>query len=73
MFPMRGIVKDGVIVPASPLPEGAEVEIRLSETQTVVVEMSANAQNEFEAWQQANADALNSVGKAAETEQPPQS
>lgn len=72
MFPMRGVVKDGVIVPSSPLPEGAEVEIRLAETQTVIVEMNANAQTEFEAWQQANAEALGSVGKAVETEQPPQ-
>lgn len=71
MFPMRGIVKDGVIVPSAPLPEGAEVEIRMSETHTVVVEMNANAQTEFEAWQQANAEALGSVGKAVEENPPP--
>jgi hypothetical protein len=33
---MSGVVKGGLIVPSSPLPEGARVDIRLNETPTPV-------------------------------------
>ncbi len=33
---ITGVVKDGLIVPSSPLPEGARVDIRLNEAQAAV-------------------------------------
>jgi hypothetical protein len=52
----HGTVKDGVIVPEAPLPEGARVEIRI-----VPLEMPPEWQAEFEAWNQASANALRLV------------
>jgi hypothetical protein len=61
-----GIVKEGRVVPSSPLPEGARVEIRLADSITDVPE---DLQIEFEAWDRASADALELVeGLAQEGE-----
>ncbi len=52
---VQGVVKDGVIVPEAPLPEGARVEIRLLAEQ---LEMPPEWRAEFEAWNRASAKAL---------------
>jgi hypothetical protein len=57
-----GIVKEGRVVPSSPLPEGAHVEIRLAEPPTDVPE---NLRAEFEAWDRASAEALEFVERLA--------
>jgi hypothetical protein len=65
-FPMSdviwGIVKDGVIVPASPLPEGAQVEIHVH---GVPPQAPPEVQRELEAWQLAGAEALELVERLA--------
>ncbi len=45
---IMGVVTNGVVVPNSPLPEGARVEIRL---QPVSLEVSAELQEEFDGWE----------------------
>lgn len=57
-----GIVKKGLVVPSSPLPEGAQVEIRLCPPPEVLPELQA----EFEAWQRASADSLELVERLAQ-------
>jgi hypothetical protein len=56
-----GIVKEGIVVPNSPLPEGARVEIRVCEAS----ESPAELQAEFDAWDRASADALELVERLA--------
>jgi hypothetical protein len=58
-----GVVKDGRVVPSSPLPEGARVEIRVCET---LPDVPAELQAEFDAWQRASADALELVERLAQ-------
>lgn len=73
---IRGVVKDGVIIPETQLPEGAQVEIRLSALHVVPVEMTSAVQSEFESWQEANAQLLGSVAmpeELANAESPPAS
>jgi hypothetical protein len=53
-----GVVKNGVIMPGSPIPEGALVEIRQVGNH---VEVSPELQAELVAWQQAGAEALSLV------------
>ncbi len=60
---VRGIVKDGLVVPETPLPEGAEVEILL---QTGGAEVPPDLQAELDAWQHASANALELVERLAE-------
>ena len=50
-----GVVKEGIIVPDSILPEGARVEIRLPDT---VPHVSDELRAEVEAWGRASDDAL---------------
>jgi hypothetical protein len=57
-----GVVKEGRVVPSSPLPEGARVEIRLADSPTDVPE---ELRAEFEAWDQVSADALELVERLA--------
>jgi hypothetical protein len=57
-----GIVKDGRIVPNSPLPEGAQVEIRLADPPSDIPE---DLRAEFEAWDRAGAKALDLVERLA--------
>lgn len=54
-----GIVKSGMVIPDSPLPEGTRVEI-------VVSEVSPELQAEFEAWDRASAQAIDLVERLAE-------
>jgi hypothetical protein len=61
---ITGVVKNGVVVPHTPLPEGAQVEIRLS---TGPPEVPAEP-NESAAWQQVSGS---SAGMPAEGELPP--
>jgi hypothetical protein len=62
-----GIVRDGVIVPNSPLPEGTRVEIVLPDPSQVT---EPELQEEFDAWDRASANALELVERLAQ-EQPP--
>jgi hypothetical protein len=55
---IAGVVKNGVIVPHSPLPEGAAVEIHVSER---VLEVPPELQAEFDAWDRASNDSLDLV------------
>jgi len=58
-----GIVKDGLVAPSSPLPEGARVEIRLCETPP---EVPPELQEEFDAWNRASAESLDLVERLAD-------
>ena len=55
---IAGIVANGVVVPSSPLPEGAWVEIH--------VPLEPELQKELAAWQQGSAEALALVEQLAE-------
>ena len=57
-----GVVKDGLVIPSSPLPEGARVEIRLADAPPAV---PPELQAEFEAWDRASANALELVERLA--------
>jgi hypothetical protein len=57
-----GVVKEGCVVPDSPLPEGARVEILLTE---MLPSVSPELQLEFDAWDRASADALDLVERLA--------
>ncbi len=59
---VSGIVKDGMIVPSSPLPEGARVEILFEDSQP---EIPGELQAEFKAWDRSSADALALVERLA--------
>ena len=59
---ITGVVTNGVIVPNLPLPEGAHVEIHMSQ---VPSELRA----ELAAWQQGSAEALALVERLAEEEE----
>ena len=55
---IRGVVRDGRIVPESPLPEGTQVEIHIAEPPAEIpVDLAA----EFDAWQRASDKALDIV------------
>ncbi len=58
---VSGLVRAGVVVPASPLPEGVRVEIVVPTTPEIPPELKA----EFEAWDQASARALALVDEMA--------
>ena len=51
---IMGVVTNGVVVPNSPLPEGAHVEIHLSDA----LELPPELQEELAVWQQGSAEAL---------------
>ena len=53
-----GVVEGGLIVPSSALPEGARVEIRVSDMSS---EVSADLLAEFEAWDRSSTSALDLV------------
>jgi hypothetical protein len=52
---VAGLVKNGVVVPNVPLPEGAFVEVRVAGGP---VEVPPELQAELAEWQQASAEAL---------------
>jgi hypothetical protein len=65
-----GIVKEGLVVPDAPLPEGARVEIVLPD---VPVEVPPELRAEFDAWDRASAESLDLVERMAregETDDP---
>lgn len=62
---MRGIVKDGKIIPDRPLPEGETVEIGLLSDSTA---FSKELQYEFDAWTQGSNEALAAVENMIDTE-----
>jgi hypothetical protein len=57
-----GVVREGRVVPNSPLPEGAQVEIRLADPPPEVPE---DLQAELDAWGCASAQALELVERLA--------
>jgi hypothetical protein len=61
--PITGVVTNGVIVPNSPLPEGARVEIHL---QPARPEVPPDLQEEFDAWERAGAGTIEMVERLAE-------
>ena len=59
---VAGFVKNGVIVPNAPLPEGAFVEVRVV---SGPVEVPPELRAELDAWQLASAEALELVERLA--------
>jgi hypothetical protein len=68
MFTTLGIVTNGVIVPNSPLPEGARVEILL---QPARPEVPPELQEEFDGWDRVGAGTIEMVERLAEEMPPP--
>ena len=64
---VTGLVKDGLVVPSSPLPEGAQVEIRVCQT---LPEVPPELQAEFDAWDRASGEALELVERLAQEMEP---
>jgi hypothetical protein len=60
-----GVVRGGVVVPDSPLPEGARVEISIRNSTS---EVPPELQAEFDAWDRASANALELVERLAQRE-----
>lgn len=60
---IAGVVKNGVVVPNAPLPEGAFVEVHVINGP---IEVSPDLQEEFDAWDRASAQALELVERLAE-------
>ncbi len=61
--PICGVVRGGVVVPDSPLPEGSRVEILIRNSTN---EVPPDLQAEFDAWDRASANALEMVERLAE-------
>ncbi len=59
---VAGFVKNGVVVPNAPLPEGAFVEVRVINGP---IEVPPELQAELDAWHQASAEALEMVERLA--------
>jgi hypothetical protein len=59
---VAGFVKNGVVVPHAPLPEGAFVEVRVIRGP---IEVPPELQAELDAWQRASAEALELVERQA--------
>jgi hypothetical protein len=59
---ITGVVTNGVVVPNSPLPEGARVEIQVKARPEVTPEL----QEELDGWQRASAGTLEMVERLAE-------
>ncbi len=66
MTTIPGVVLNGVVIPSSPLPEGAHVEIQLKDK---ALEVPPELQEELKAWQQASAKALALVEHLAQESQ----
>jgi hypothetical protein len=60
---ITGVVTNGVVVPNSPLPEGAQVEIRL---QPARPEVPRELQEDFDDWERAGAGTLEMIERLAE-------
>jgi hypothetical protein len=61
--PVAGFVKDGVVVPTAPLPEGAMVEVHVIDGPLVV---PPELEEELGAWQRAGAESLEMVDRLAQ-------
>jgi hypothetical protein len=59
---VAGFVKNGVVVPNAPLPEGSFVEVRVI---SGPINVPPDLQAELDAWQQAGAEALELVERLA--------
>ncbi len=59
---ITGFVKNGVVVPSTPLPEGALVEVHVVRGP---IDVPPELQAELGAWQQAGAEALELVERLA--------
>src|SRR2546423_1593583 len=59
---VAGVVKNGVVVPNAPLPEGAFVEVHVIHGP---IEVPPELQEEFDAWDHASANALALVERLA--------
>jgi hypothetical protein len=59
---VAGFVKNGVVVPNTPLPEGAFVEVRVIRGP---IEVPPELQEEFDAWDRASATSLEQVERLA--------
>jgi hypothetical protein len=59
---VAGVVRNGVVVPNAPLPEGTFVEVRVVSGPS---EVSPELQAELDAWQLAGAEALELVERLA--------
>jgi hypothetical protein len=66
MATVTGVVMNGIVVPNSPLPEGARVEIYLDPSS---IEMEPELKEELMAWQQGNAEALALVERLAQEDE----
>jgi len=66
MSTITGIVTNGVVVPSMPLPEGARVEIHLSDQST---DIPPDLQEEMAAWQQRSVEALALVERLAQEDE----
>jgi hypothetical protein len=60
---VAGFVKNGVVVPNAPLPEGAFVEVRIIHGP---IEVPPELQEEFDAWERAGAGTIEMVEHLAE-------
>ena len=60
---ITGVVRQGVVVPESPLPEGARVQITVFDPK---VEMPPELQEELDAWERASSKALDLVERIAD-------
>lgn len=60
---ISGIVKNGVVVPSTPLPEGAHVEINVK---MGAPDVPVELQEEFDGWNRASAQALELVERLAQ-------
>ena len=58
-----GIVANGVVVPNSPLPDGASVEILLQRDR---LEVDPELQDEFDDWERAGAGTVEMIEQLAE-------
>jgi hypothetical protein len=64
-FPTHGTVRNGVVIPDAPLPEGMHVEIR---PYAQPPDIPADLEGELRAWRQASANALDLVERLASEE-----
>lgn len=60
---VAGFVKNGVVVPNAPLPEGAFVEVHVIHGP---IEVPPELQEEFDAWERAGAGTVELVERLAE-------
>jgi hypothetical protein len=63
MSTITGVVTNGVVIPNTPLPEGARVEIQLQPNRP---EVPPELQEEFDGWDRAGAGTIEMVERLAE-------